>query len=433
MSRKAHNSSHVELRHKTWFAILVVPQDVRHRVGKHKFYKSTGTSDRYRAELIAASYVNDWKKLIDKARFQSGDPLVDEALELQHELNKSQGNGLRHELVMDILEEQTIEVAKEHGKATAKAFNEVATGDLVICKTLHPQWLSHQQEKGLTAKTIDQLSSDLEILYEKFPTLKSLTPENVDRWVEQERKARHLSPASFNRVIGSFRNFLSFLKAANLRPRSVPDPFHIPDEYKVSKGSRSKTLNKVRSWVPFSPAELVKLHEEAKKLKSPTLATLIVVAAYTGARIEEICSLKVEKIDLKAKTFHITDSKTEASTRQVPIHTAILPIFKNLVAQSSDGYLFSRLPENKYGARGDALGKAFGRLKTSLGYGSQHVFHSIRKTTVTALENCGIPENVCADIVGHQKPNMTFGLYSGGTTVEVKRKAIQKIKFDFSF
>ncbi len=103
-----------------------------------------------------------------------------------------------------------------------------------------------------------------------------------------------------------------------------------------------------------------------------------------------------------------------------------------MIDESTDGYLVSGMPPNTYGARSDALGKTFGRLKTKMGFGPQHVFHSIRKTTVTALENNGIPENVCADIVGHKKPNMTFGLYSGGTTIEVKRKAIQKITFGFS-
>jgi len=66
-----------------------------------------------------------------------------------------------------------------------------------------------------------------------------------------------------------------------------------------------------------------------------------------------------------------------------------------------------------------------------LGFDSQHVFHSIRKTLVTKLENAGISENLAADIVGHEKPRITYGLYSGGASLEVKRKALQKISYDF--
>jgi integrase len=71
-------------------------------------------------------------------------------------------------------------------------------------------------------------------------------------------------------------------------------------------------------------------------------------------------------------------------------------------------------------------------MKSFEGYGKQHVFHSIRKTLVTMLENYGVGENVAADIVGHEKPRITYGLYSGGTTLEVMRQAIEHITFEFA-
>jgi integrase len=58
-----------------------------------------------------------------------------------------------------------------------------------------------------------------------------------------------------------------------------------------------------------------------------------------------------------------------------------------------------------------------------------HVFHSIRRTVVTLLDNAGVPENVVADIVGHDKPSITFGLYSGGSSLVVKREAIEKLSY----
>jgi integrase len=70
-------------------------------------------------------------------------------------------------------------------------------------------------------------------------------------------------------------------------------------------------------------------------------------------------------------------------------------------------------------------------MKTKLSFGRDHVFHSIRKTLTTKLENAEVTENIASDIVGHDKPNLTYGLYSGGTSLEVKRKAIEKISYDF--
>ncbi len=64
-----------------------------------------------------------------------------------------------------------------------------------------------------------------------------------------------------------------------------------------------------------------------------------------------------------------------------------------------------------------------------MGFESQHVFHPLRKTVVTILENAGVPENVVADIVGHEKTTMTYGLYSGGLSLAVMRAALAKLAY----
>jgi integrase len=62
-------------------------------------------------------------------------------------------------------------------------------------------------------------------------------------------------------------------------------------------------------------------------------------------------------------------------------------------------------------------------------FGETHVFHSIRKTVATILENAGVIENVAADIIGHDKPTMTYGLYSGGNSLAVKQAAIEELRY----
>ena len=59
-----------------------------------------------------------------------------------------------------------------------------------------------------------------------------------------------------------------------------------------------------------------------------------------------------------------------------------------------------------------------------MGYGKQHVFHSIRKTAATVFEQAAVPKGVTADIIGHEKQTMTYGLYSGGTSVKQRQEAI---------
>jgi integrase len=64
-----------------------------------------------------------------------------------------------------------------------------------------------------------------------------------------------------------------------------------------------------------------------------------------------------------------------------------------------------------------------------MGYGERHVFHSLRKTVVTLMEDAGVSENLAADIVGHEKPRITYGLYSGGASLATKAQALAKVKY----
>lgn len=74
--------------------------------------------------------------------------------------------------------------------------------------------------------------------------------------------------------------------------------------------------------------------------------------------------------------------------RKVPIHSALVLVVKRLKKASTNEYLLSDL-SLKYGDRSNAIGKRFGRLKRVLGFPNGKVFHSIRKTEVTLLENAG--------------------------------------------
>jgi integrase len=82
------------------------------------------------------------------------------------------------------------------------------------------------------------------------------------------------------------------------------------------------------------------------------------------------------------------------------------------------------LTTTKYGARGNALGKRFSRLKAELGYPPELVLHSVRKTVATMLENAGVSEGIAMDLLGHKKKTMSYGRYSGGPSMANKREAV---------
>ena len=75
------------------------------------------------------------------------------------------------------------------------------------------------------------------------------------------------------------------------------------------------------------------------------------------------------------------------------------------------------------------LSKRFGHLKTALNFGPCHVFHSIRKTVATQFEQAGVVEGVAADVLGHEKKTLSYGLYSAGSSMKDKLKAVSKVTY----
>ena len=66
--------SHTEKRANLHYAVLTVPIDVRHVVGKLRYVQSLQTEDRAEAALRAAFVVAGWKAEIARARGKLPDP-----------------------------------------------------------------------------------------------------------------------------------------------------------------------------------------------------------------------------------------------------------------------------------------------------------------------------------------------------------------------
>ena len=177
----------------------------------------------------------------------------------------------------------------------------------------------------------------------------------------------------------------------------------------------------------FTVTDIQKLHES---VKGKTLADLIMLGAYTGARIEELCQLKVSDVVKEdgVDCLYIRDGKTSNAERIVPVHKDLKPFVKRLTKEADGCFLLPASGKNKYGTRSDSLGKQFGRLKKDLGYGEEHVFHSLRKSFITFLQNNDVPGLTIASIVGHETGTITFDVYSAGPNAKQKLKAISTLK-----
>lgn len=411
--------SHIEKCRDLYYATLKVPAELREKLGRTKFKKSLGTGDKRRAQDLAKPLVALWKAKLREAKGEP-DAVQSEALRWRETLAelKRQGDDDHTETIELLVTDKAEEVEARRGTEAAQSFASIALGRATPSRLHFDDWAASIVH--LAQKTQDQYKADVSALAERFSTLEAMTPQALRQWVEElsTRGPAPASASSVKRMVSCWRSYWSYLEGIDAVPAGSK-PFGLIKLPKKSRATAGKS-----GWLPFAPEDVPKLAAAALEAGDVALADLIALGAYSGARIEELCSL--ELVNVLEDRFRIVDSKTEAGIREVPIHPALRPLIKKLRKEASDGFLIGGLTLNKYGDRSNAIGKRFGRLKASLGYGEQHVFHSLRKTLVTLLEDAGVSENLAADIVGHEKPRITYGLYSGGASLATKAAALAK-------
>jgi integrase len=416
----------LELRGRIYYATLLVPEDVRSTLGKTRFKQSLGTGNKREAELLKAPYIASWKAQIKQAR-GSTNAVSNEALRWKNALAQAPDEDTRHTWEI-VLADEVERIEEAEGFQAAKDFHDLAAGLTTPSSLYYDTW---KTQITLAPKTKDQMIKDVGLLVAKFPTLQGITKNSVRRWIDQLR-ASGKGASSISRILSFCRHYWKYVQTYDAVDEESA-PFTGVLESAPKKNKKRKTAN-----YPYTPADVVKLWQAAatrrvgqagSKATDTQLADLIALGAFSGARIEELCSLKTSKVF--EDYFSIEDAKTEAGWREVPIHSAIAPLVKRLKKASKDGYLLSGLTFNKYEDRSNAIGKRYGRLKKAQGFPDTHTFHSYRSTVSTLLENAKVPEGIAADIIGHDKPSMTYGLYSGGSYMDTMREALEKVCYPF--
>lgn len=281
------------------------------------------------------------------------------------------------------------------------------------------------REQSVALRNVDQQESKLKKLSAFLAeTGKPLDFDTVAKWldslgVESKTKAQYITAgATF------WKWAMKYDAQWREDYKGAVNPFEHHELPQLRGRARADTQR-----VDFSLSELAQLHSAAVTEGNNALADLILLGTYTGARIEELCQLRTEHVitDDGVQSFDIVDSKTVAGIRVVPVHPALTSVVQRLMADSKDGYLVPSNSKNQYGNRSDLHSKAFGRLKKSQGFGSRHVFHSIRMTAITQLWRAEVAAPLIAELVGHETRLVTFDIYSQGASAVQKLTAISKL------
>jgi integrase len=187
---------------------------------------------------------------------------------------------------------------------------------------------------------------------------------------------------------------------------------------------------------------IVLLDTEALRLearKHPWRYWLPLLGRATGARLEELCQLRLDDFieQQGIPCIRIDDSregqnlKNSSSRRILPLHPALIEMgllgHVQSIRRAGADRLFPDL-EAVRGKLGHAPSKWFGRYKTKRGVtDARKTFHSFRHTIIDDLRDAGVQDSLIKRIVGHEDGAVTFSVYGSRSPLKAMMEAIRHI------
>ncbi len=139
-----------------------------------------------------------------------------------------------------------------------------------------------------------------------------------------------------------------------------------------------------------------------------------VLGVYTGARITELAQLLVADVFQKAGLWRIAfrvtypewqSLKNKPSKREIPLHPELIRLgfldYCQAMREAGHDRLFPRVQVSKLNNAGGSLSSWFSKIKASVGWGSEHTFHSFRHGVETMLKRAKEPKSHIDRYTGH--------------------------------
>ncbi|MBB5712292.1 site-specific integrase [Sphingomonas xinjiangensis] len=252
-----------------------------------------------------------------------------------------------------------------------------------------------------------------------------------------------LSPATVNKALSAVRVTLE----------------HAVEELEVISGNVAKTVKSLPTSeiedprLPFEPQDLVRIFNaplpEKSGVSTSTLCWTLLLAPFTGCRLEELGKLRpgnikiydgIPYIAIEPDRVRVREEqegpakrvKTASAKRDIPLHPILIEAgFLDMVAKRRDEgaeWLFPELGTNKYGSRTQRLSRVMNDFLDQIGLSDPElVFYSFRHTGKRAIRGKANKEIVDL-LFGHADGSVSTQ-YGRGADMAVLRDAIEKISY----
>ncbi|MCA0432801.1 MAG: tyrosine-type recombinase/integrase [Proteobacteria bacterium] len=335
----------------------------------------------------------------------------------------------RADIVNDILEESLPMIEAEHGPIPASRYFRMAIDQkdwTEIDEHLEP-YLSEHRAKPHSQWKRRQVINALKDWRRELSV--EAIDDNVAREFVDKVIAPNARPATINGKLGDLSGYWRWMIKRGRVPKTVTNPW--PDQRRKPERKPPEEIERA-----FSDDEMRSLFYGTKKPR-PDLADIMLLGAFTGARLDELARLKVKDVGLETGRLHIPGTKTAAAQRRIPLHPALLPMLKHRVTGKKDSsWVFHELPTRKpddLKPRSSPLSKAFTRFRRSVGVGGTHGrdspvdFHSFRRWLSSQLTHFGASEDLVGRICGWEGDSMLRRYTWSADTFELARQYLEKV------
>jgi len=348
--------------------------------GKRYFMKSTGTRDIRQARLFRDAIALEWTRLRNLLKPQGGssvDQIIDE---------------LRRVSV--------------YAKEAPASFGASVQACPSLLKMRDLYLLQYSEKRKLT--TLSKTNKAVEVLLthlkKKDVQLRDINRTIVTGWLDKLKTER--APQTIQNYISALAQIWDLAR----------NRYHDAPQDNPWRGHALEAKSSKVSYEVFAPGELAKVYA----LLDDEMKAVTAIGAYSGMRINEICTLRESSIKTieGVLCFEITEGKTKSAARIVPVHSKLIPLVKSLLKTAHSGFLFyhASITDRADGKRSTWHTQQFTRAKRkALGEpaAERKVFHSLRHAFVQQLDRAQVPEDRIALLVGHERGNTeSFKTYS---------------------
>ncbi|HDG7940036.1 TPA: site-specific integrase [Klebsiella pneumoniae] len=382
---------------------IAIPKYMRHLFGgRLNYVKSTGTRDVREARLFRDAVALEWIKIRSKLK-----PERDKGSKVEQILNELRRVG-----------------------TYAHEAPEPLSAPVMSCPSLlrmRDQYiLQFSEKRKLTtlSKTNKAVEVFLEHLKKRDVQLRDINRTTVTGWLDKLKTEK--APQTIQNYISALAQIWDLAR----------NRYHDAPQDNPWRGHGLESKSSKVSYEAFEPGELAKVF--AVMADDEEMQNVTLIGMYSGMRLNEICSLRVENIrEIEGVLcFEVTEGKTKSAARIIPVHSLITPLVLSLREKPHNGFLFYRasIIDRADGKRSTWHSQRFTRAKRkALGEeGTERkVYHSLRHEVAQQLDRNQVPEDRIALLLGHERGSTeSFKTYSKNAASPAElRQYIELIRY----